>query len=155
MALRESTRDDAQNDLAIQRNRTRDEVQKVIDEKVKGLVSEWDAAGQPDTGNPFLRFDVDDRTDGKRRILRAFSLVSRDHDKNLGPMWYKDSEPDDEGWITLKFGVKEVERKTDDETPAGNGETPAAEPAAEPETPAAEPETPADEPSGRGFRRGR
>lgn len=136
MAIRQSTTPDTQTKLATRRSHKRDEAQTEIDGFVRTLVTEWHSADQPTEGGPTRRFDVDDKSDGKRRVNRAFSLVSKERRENkpegaekvtpilptnLQPVWYADSEPDPEGWVTIKFGVGVA-----DDQPKLNGSAPAA-----------------------------
>jgi hypothetical protein len=110
MALRQITEEteDTQTELATTRNRVRDEDQREIDLMVTELVNAYDASGQPDNGIPNKRFAYADKTDAKRRVNRAFSLVSKDRTPKLGARWFKDSKPDADGWVTVKFGVRQV-----------------------------------------------
>lgn len=139
MAIRQSTTEDTQTAKATKRSHVRDDAQQEIDGFVAALVQEWQDAGQPADNGPTRRFDVDDRADGKRRVNRAFSLVSKQRREaktdgkatpalpaTLQPDWYKDSEPDAEGWVTIKFGVEVAPTQ-----PTFNGQTPPAEVPAE------------------------
>ena len=107
MAVRESTKPaDYAPEPATQRNRGRDESQLDIDKRTRELVAAWDTASHPANGaGPSTRFDVDDKTEGKRMVGRAFSLVSKerrehkDGDKaapilpsNVRAYWYKDRD---------------------------------------------------------------
>jgi hypothetical protein len=115
MAVRESTKPaEYAPEPATQRNRVRDAAQLDIDERTRKLVAAWDAAGHPDgNAGPNTRFDADDKTEAKRMVARAFSLISKERrtatppvePNNLRAYWYRDSEPDSEGWITIQYGV--------------------------------------------------
>lgn len=178
MSVRESTRGaDYKPEAATQRDRGRDAEQKDIDERTRKLITDWDAASQPAPANgkyagPTIRFDVDDKAAGKRRVGRSFTLVSKERKEhktedgkpsplapyNLRAFWFKDSEPDSEGWVTIQYGVALTAEKSDGEAETSQ-ETPAESNQGESqgesqEAPQESQEAPQEQASGRGgFRR--
>lgn len=188
MAMRTPKTEDKQTELATQRTRLRDDDQKALDTDVAGQVKEWDDAGHPDDGNPTRRYDVDDIADAKRRVRRAFTLINKGRKDakpavtpvSVAPMWWKDGPKDADGFVSIKWGVRESipaddkasadaekdAEKADGETTPETPETPNAETPETPETPDANagdqaPFDPAADQEGeqasetRGFRRGR
>jgi cation diffusion facilitator CzcD-associated flavoprotein CzcO len=150
MAMRPAKTDDTQTDLAVVRSRIRDDAQKELDTDVAALITEWKDAGSPATGIPNRRYEVDDVAEAKRRVNRSFTLASKELTPKLAPMWFKDGAKDSDGFVAIKFSVRESipsnqsEPATDGETPAPDAETPAPDA----ETPAPDAETPA--PDGEG-----
>jgi len=124
MAMRPPKTEDTQTDLATQRTRLRDPEQKELDADVAGQVKEWTEAGRPEDGNPTRRYEVDDLSDGKRRVRRAFTLASKDLTPKLAPMWWKDGAKDAEGFIAIKWGVRESVPADDAASAEAEGETP-------------------------------
>jgi hypothetical protein len=108
VAMRQATSEDTQAELSTQRSRERDDAQKELDGAVAGLIKEWEVAGSADTGIPNLRYEVDDVTDAKRRVGRAFSLASRERTPKLAAQWWKDGAKDADGYTPIKFGVRVV-----------------------------------------------
>lgn len=138
MAMRPANSDDKQTDLATQRTRVRDEDQQALDADVAALITEWESAGQPVTGIPNRRYEVDEVAEAKRRVNRAFTLASKDRTPKLAPMWFKDGTKDSDGYVPIKFGVRLSATNTNTteaaETEAAETETatgPVAEEAAE------------------------
>jgi hypothetical protein len=130
MAMRPATTDDTQTDLATTRTRLRDDEQKALDADVAKLITEWDEAGQPETGDPNRRYESNDAAESKRRIRRAFTLASKDRAPKLAPYWFKDGAKDAEGFLPIKFGVR-VSVPSDDaasDAAESGSETPAADP---------------------------
>jgi hypothetical protein len=174
MAMRPAKSDDSQTKLATQRTRLRDPEQKELDADVAKLVAEWDAAGQPTEGDPNRRYETNDPAESKRRVRRAFTLVSKDRTPKLAPMWWTDGAKDAEGFLPIKFGVRVSVPSDDAESAAAESETPKTDPdAADPnpnpvgdDNPGEGDQAPFDQGNGdqegeptpetaRGFRRGR
>jgi hypothetical protein len=83
MAVRESTQaEDYAPEPAVQRDRGRSEDQQDVDKRTEALVTQWDEAGQPGMvdgsyAGPVVRFDVDDKAEGKRMVGRAFTQINK------------------------------------------------------------------------------
>jgi len=110
--------------LAEARTSERDENQRGLDTAVLEMVKNWNAAGQPAPGaegNAPLPLGVtkDERTAGKEMVRRAFRYVNTQEYKaapknKAEAAWYEDSDPDDDGIITIAFAVRPLTVKTDD-----------------------------------------
>lgn len=136
--LREVTRENYTAELAVQRGRDRDELQQAIDAKSEAMVTAWDASGRPNDGSLFANFETDDAAEAKRRIRRSFTKINgerksalpeaeRDGYVALAPMWYKDSDPDTDGWIVVQYSARHVVAGEKPEDENGNAETPNTE----------------------------
>ena len=135
MAMRTPKTEDKQTELATQRTRLRDDDQKALDTDVSGQVKEWDDAGHPEDGNPTRRYDVDDIADAKRRVRRAFTLINKGRKDakppvmpaSVAPMWWKDGPKDADGFVSIKWGVREsipADDKASEDAEKADGETP-------------------------------
>lgn len=131
--MRETTRSDYTAELATQRGRERDEFQQNIDGKVADVVTRWDNAGRPNDGAHFANFETDDAAEAKRRVRRGFTLVNGQRKEALpeaeragyialAPMWYKDSDPDPDGWVVVQFSVRHVVAGEKSEDTNGDGQ---------------------------------
>lgn len=167
----EDTTEDTQTDLAPRRTHDRDDDQKTIDQWTKNLATAFDTAGKPSEDSyagPTKRFATDDSPDAKRRVARAFALINHDRQDGdkLAALWFKNSKPDGDGYVTVKYGVRVMPAKEAEQahaaetaTESGNGQPSGDQP--NPETPPFSGDQPSgDQPSGddetgRGFRRGR
>lgn len=165
MPLKPITEDvpDEQTDLAPRRTHERDEDQITIDGWTTKLVKEWEDSGQPGEdgyAGPSRRFATDDSPDAKRRVARAFALVNHDRTDSkpkLAALWFKNSKPDGDGFITVKYGVR-VQPAKEAAAEQPNAEQPNAEQpdAEQPPFDGDQPsgEQPSGDDTGRGFRRG-
>jgi hypothetical protein len=132
MAMRPAQTEDAQTELATTRTRLRDPEQRELDADVAKLIAEWDAAGQPETGDPNRRYETNDPAESKRRVRRAFTLANKgrkDADPPvtpvaLAPYWWKDGAKDADGFLPIKFGVRESVASDDTESAKDESETP-------------------------------
>lgn len=149
MAVKTVEHEDTQKELAARRTHVRDEDQLAIDGWTKELTAEFDTAGRPgeeDYAGPTRRFATDDAPDGKRRVARAFALVNHDRDggesaPKLAALWFKNSKPDADGYVTIKYGVRIATAKdkaeeaaaektaepSGDQADQGNGDQPNAD----------------------------
>jgi hypothetical protein len=128
MAMRPAQTEDAQTELATTRTRLRDDEQKALDADVAKLIAEWDAAGQPTTGDPNRRYESNDAAESKRRIRRAFTLASKERTPSLAPYWFKDGAKDAEGFLPIKFGVRVSVPSDDAASATDESETPKTDP---------------------------
>jgi hypothetical protein len=114
VAMKTPVAEDTQTELAARRTHDRDDDQKQIDTWTGELVKEYDEAGRPgeeDYAGPTRRFATDDGPDGKRRVARAFALVNHDRKDGtpkLAALWFKNSKPDAQGYVTIKYGARVV-----------------------------------------------
>jgi hypothetical protein len=128
MAMRPAQTEDAQTELAISRSRLRDPEQKELDADVAKLIAEWDAAGQPTTGDPNRRYETNDPAESKRRVRRAFTLGSKERTPKLAPMWWTDGAKDADGFLPIKFGVRVSVPSDDAASATDESETPKTDP---------------------------
>jgi hypothetical protein len=122
--IAEATTPDTQDEVST-KSRFRDDDQKDMDTRVAALKADWEAAGKPEQKKaPFRRLTVtkDDRPELKRLIRRAAVLAS------VEPLYWKDTKPNSDGMVTVKFTVGPRVAKNED--------TPATAPAAETAPPA-------------------
>jgi hypothetical protein len=111
------------------RSRVRDEDQLQIDGIVTPLAKEWEEKGKPEPGNtnPYRRLRVkkDDVSGLKAMIRRAAALAKAE------PVYWTDKKEDD-GTVTVKFGLKVATAKSKKAKAEANGtsetETPAPTP---------------------------
>lgn len=114
-----------EQDAILARSTDRDPDQVDMDKRVEAIKGEWEGKGKPAHGkqNPFRRISVpkDERSEVKRLIRRATVLHGVD------PAYWKDTKPDAQGRVTIKFGVQTKKVKAD----ANGSGTPAATATAE------------------------